>query len=795
MQSAHTDYGYTFPQELVKQMYVESYDRVLELCQQTENDPAERRFKWTCETFWQVENYLTACPERLDDFLYFVRNGQIEITATYLHFTDLIDADACRKSVQRAVNFCKQHHLPLTTALHCDINGWPWALADVLAEQHIPFFCSFVHMDRGTDPLGRRGSTHYQFLEGQESLRADAPIRIPQSFDWVGPRGGQVLHWLNEHYLLGNVLGLSSMTWFHSDKTRFFYERDILSADAIYDIAQRELPRYIARLRQDRYPYPALLLNTGGFYIDNSPPDDRWLDVIARWNKEHTDIRLISAIPSEWYIWLNAQTLPLRFAHQTAWPDHWAHGLGSMTMRIAQARHTQRRRTTVEAAVAKLDSETARQHLESSFVQELLSLEHTFSAWSTTVHPEASVNDFQQSVKETMFHTAELLLDEAAMGGLRNISRQKEEQPALWVYTPEVGTHTVQFAAGDLNIDPESMVLIDKTGSRCPIQSENSRLGQYVAVLPLIANDLNSFSILPVTSDVPKTPPTPKRSLENEFWYIEADEISGGLRSLYDRTIQREWVDPTHNYGFGQVVHESVIHPSGRDAVGNPARFAALDTATEATKAEYTDISIFARQPLSAKDIGYQAGPVFDSLVIQGSEWSFGSLTWEWRLYHQVPLVELSVEWQKTWCDLPEAAYIAFPFAANQCQLMLDTSGGYFQPGSHQSGGQLMGTCCSYYTVQSGAKIVDPINQQTLYWLPIDAPLVMPQEINFNRWEVTEPWAWNGFIASMPVNHYWQTNFPTSQRGYIRLRYRLFSPSSPAWRIHHVLPLAALGWR
>jgi hypothetical protein len=73
----------------------------------------------------------------------------------------------------------------------------------------------------------------------------------------------------------------------------------------------------------------------------------------------------------------------------------------------------------------------------------------------------------------------------------------------------------------------------------------------------------------------------------------------------------------------------------------------------------------------------------------------------------------------------------------------------------------------------------------------------MPNEIKYNRWE-TDPWRWNGFLASMPVNHYWHTNFPTSQRGLLRLRYRLFCPDTlldDEIALQAALPLEALGWR
>ena len=60
-------------------------------------------------------------------------------------------------------------------------------------------------------------------------LRPDTPIRVPQAFWWQGPSGGKVLHWLNEHYHLGNVLGVSSPHPFGADKTRYFLETDPLT--------------------------------------------------------------------------------------------------------------------------------------------------------------------------------------------------------------------------------------------------------------------------------------------------------------------------------------------------------------------------------------------------------------------------------------------------------------------------------------------------------------------------------------------------------------------------------------
>jgi hypothetical protein len=197
-QSAHTDIGYTHPQDQIKRMYLDYYERVLELCRLAEHDPQPQRFKWVCETSWQVRHFVENRPEREAEFLRFVRNGQIEITAGYLNFSDLIDSEAYALSLEWVVAYCQKNGLPLKCAMCADINGWPWSVADALTAKGIHYFISHVHIDSATDPLGERGSLHYQWLLPEvfgKYLRPDVKIRVPQAFWWQGPAGGKVFHW------------------------------------------------------------------------------------------------------------------------------------------------------------------------------------------------------------------------------------------------------------------------------------------------------------------------------------------------------------------------------------------------------------------------------------------------------------------------------------------------------------------------------------------------------------------------------------------------------------------------
>ncbi|GHO46827.1 hypothetical protein [Ktedonospora formicarum] len=804
-QSAHTDIGYTHPPEQIRQMYIEFYDSVLDICRQTQQDPEPHRFKWTCETFWQVQQYITARPEREEEFLSYVRSGQIEIMATYLHYTDLIDADAYRRSIELAVSYCQRHNLPLFTAMHSDINGWPWAAADILAEFNIPYFCSHVHIDNATDPLGKRGSAHYAWLkESSDLLRQDTPIRVPKMFWWQGPDGGRVLHWLSEQYHLGNTIAISGIKGFGADKSRYFTETDTTSVDELYEATKRELPRYVERIRAEGFPYDMMQVNTGGFYVDNAPPDRRWCAIIERWNAEHDDIKLRTAAPHEWFEDFQKRYTQEYPTYQVAWPDHWAHGLGAETPRVALARQTQRRRADAIALVEQSGSKEAQAALDIALDQERFALEHTFNAWSTTARPDSPFNEFHRMQKDLTFYRADLYLNEAIGRSLRTIlptSSTRGRQLHVGSAQHQEGLHTIQFASEDYRIDEQMQSLVDESGTTYPIQVEDNAMTRYVASLPLTSQKpFESFSLVNtgVGSSELQTLSQGSGStrLSTDAWDLNIDIKSGQLLSLRERANGREWVDAKHHHGFGQLVHERVVHPWKREAVGNRARYIALDMASEQLKQSFPREKIVDHLsvPLD-QSATLQRGPVFDEVTLRGTESSVGQVMLSWRVYHHLPIVELVVDWEKVWCDLPEAAYVAFPFAARH-ELLFETGGGYFRPGSHATDGQLPGTVSSYYTVQRAARIADE-NGAALLWLPLDAPLVLTNELAYNRWE-TEPYAWNGFLASMPVNHYWHTNFPINQRGRLRLRYRFVSTvsfTSDEQALQAALPVEALGWR
>jgi len=62
------------------------------------------------------------------------------------------------------------------------------------------------------------------------------------------------------------------------------------------------------------------------------------------------------------------------------------------------------------------------------------------------------------------------------------------------------------------------------------------------------------------------------------------------------------------------------------------------------------------------------------------------------------------------------------------------------------------------------AATLDGASQFHMFWriiFPLPRPATATVAIFLSLWM----WAWHGCLASMPVNHYWVTNFATSQLG------------------------------
>ncbi|KRG15800.1 hypothetical protein [Lederbergia galactosidilytica] len=132
---SHTDIGYTDRQEKIERYHVDYIKWVIDILDAARNGSKKEweGYKWTCENFWQVENFLENCDEEYKrKFTKYVKAGLIDISLTYLNMTELVDNEILDQKFQKGREYAERNQLDLNSAMTADINGFSWGYAETL---------------------------------------------------------------------------------------------------------------------------------------------------------------------------------------------------------------------------------------------------------------------------------------------------------------------------------------------------------------------------------------------------------------------------------------------------------------------------------------------------------------------------------------------------------------------------------------------------------------------------------------------------------------------------------------
>lgn len=147
---SHTDIGYTDLQERVIAIQVNYIKTVLSMMRQ----PEYADFRWNCETLYCVEEFWKQAGEDdRADFARFVKEGKIGISANYLNFNDLVNADVFSKRLAKWQDKLQPFGTKIHTAMAADVNGFSMGYRDAMMENGVEFFFTNVHCHHGMYPL------------------------------------------------------------------------------------------------------------------------------------------------------------------------------------------------------------------------------------------------------------------------------------------------------------------------------------------------------------------------------------------------------------------------------------------------------------------------------------------------------------------------------------------------------------------------------------------------------------------------------------------------------------------
>ena len=747
---SHTDIAFTDHQGVIFRQHDEFVDAALDLIEQTADYPDEARYRWTCEASGTLEHWFDrASEQQRDRFRDWHRRGHIDVTGLqYPHFTQAITNEQAARMLYTVRTLREEHGLTVEAGVQSDITGNPWRFADLLPAAGISFLTMAINMNRALAPEPR-----------------------PRGFWWEGPAGGRLLVWNGLFYLWGRSIARVG-DWRFVDS---------------------HLPPALEQIETaaDDYPYDFLYAAlTHPTRVDNGPPDPRMPDFARRWNEEGRSPRIELTTVTAFGRMLrerHGDSLPVM---RGDWTDWWTSGYGHDARSVGVtrgARHVLDASDGLAGWARALgdgawDAERAKQARDTAILAEDL----VWGAFASSAAPESLFSRSQFVYKLNDVYTAAMeghdLLARAAHAvadtvsdrgpdGVFNVGNLEPEEAfppsgadTLLVFNtlPWDRRVVVEEPEPRGNTAPAGMLEmyfprdVPWGGKRPP-----APIGHAEGVVPGFG-----YAFLPLGEVSGDDLACGPGLIENAHYRVRVDPLGGGLAELHDKDLDHDFAGDYQGWRPGQYVYEWLDDPRGRDALFT-LDFSRLDCGHRHTDTPFQRESV---ETVTVGDPVIADGRVSISVAVTGPGIAGARCTFSLASRSRT----LSVDWvfDKLGVTRPESVYVAFPFALGAARFAADLGGVAVTADEEQIDGAVR----DWYPVQRWAAVGDA--ERTAILTALDAPLMQFGGITVQRWARTlAPDGPN--LMAWPMNNRWEVNFPLSQQGEVRQRYRLTTHDGP----------------
>ncbi len=725
----HLDVGFTDYRAKVAELQSESVDGVLQLEQKHPD------FHWTLDGAWIAQQYLaTRSPAQQQKFLQAIRAGGVVLPPQFANqHTGVASLEGLIRSLYPAHTMAEKYHLPVGAANITDVPSYSWSYASVLHDAGIRYFAA-----------------------GSNSWRA--PIMLigrwseKSPFYWEGPDGGRVMMWYSRAYLqLASMFGTPPTLPAVEDATPVFLQ---------------------AYTRPD---YRANSVIVFGSQLENTPLSQAQVVLPQKWAAQYAWPRMVFTTFKDAMASLEQQfhgDLPV---YRGDFGPYWEDGFASDARHTALHRRNQQRIMTAEkmSTLPALLNPNLRPNettLAGAWHNMLLFDEHTWTAAGATTAPEADQNSIQlhQKLLEPVIAQNDIAQTiERSWAQFESMLNPQRDSIAVFnsLNWARGGWVEIDLPAGQMLVDTvtkvpvQQVILRREAGTPLPgFGGSTDRVRFRAAGVPALGYKL--FAIAPATAKaafVPQADPAAERSLvlENRFYRMTLDPQHGAIRSIFDKQLNRELVDPASPFRFGSYIYVQ----GGDDMPGNSLyRYGAAQHLpalhpTEAAKGRLVSITSSAQGLTAVLESSAPNTPDIQTTIV---------------LPENSKRIDLSYRLHKNRTLRKEAAYIAFPLAAQHPEFRYETQNGWVDP-AHD---ELAGGSREWYAVNHWAAMTS--DGATMAIVPADAPLVCFGDIVRGTWPA-EFHPRSGTIYSWIMSNYWDTNFASSQGGDFEFHYSFLS--------------------
>lgn len=416
---SHTDIGYTHPSEVLKVYHRDFINQAIEAFENEKNSD----FRWTCENYWQVENYLeTASEQKKEKLIDLMKDEKIDFSVNYLNMTELIDMDVYEEKIKEACEFSNRYALNFNAAMSADINGYSQKYVEALAKNGVKYNFSCIHTHHGAHAFGKK----------------------PYIFNWE-TKHGIVKTVLTAHYHIGNELFLMPEAG-----VSYLMAENGLGIDSDnkgLKITKERVDNFLKEIKEvEEYEYDFVPMMISGINTDNGTPNPDVLKTINTWNQYYgneVEIKLVTL--NEFFKEVEE---PLEYipTHSGDMNDWWGDGVGSTPKGTKLFKSAQRKYAMLKQIDPGYKNESALRNL-------IMYAEHTWGHSASVSNPYNTLVDEMMLKKQSYVANADMQINEDLENHLLS-----KEQVTILPSRPKIFTVTNVL---DFEITTTAVIIIE----------------------------------------------------------------------------------------------------------------------------------------------------------------------------------------------------------------------------------------------------------------------------------------------------------------------------------------------
>lgn len=718
---SHVDIGYTNTHENVELIHKRNLEVGIQLAKETENYPEGARFVWNPEVTWPVERYMRSeSPEKQKELIDAIKKGYIRIDAGYVSTNtsaagdeELFELFRYGKKIEKLTG------KKVETMVQIDIPGLSWGIVPTLAQLDIPY-CLLMY--NGGDRVGWAHDMNFR------------------PFWWESPDGEKKVLFLQPGSYAPGAHAKGGKFWplmagqTDPDKLLKIVKTDNPRADFIDGYLYSQLP---VLEKADYYPYDIFPMTW--CMADNTPIDVDLPEAVRSWNEEFAFPRLIICgatdimkVFDEKY----GDKIPVMRGDYT---EYWTDGLGSSARHTGMNRVTKERLIQTETLWSMLNPSKPfpRAEIEEAWRNVILGTEHTWAFMDPAKQP---IQDDILKVKLGYFEDADRMSQELLETAFSGVTKPGSSTFAVFnTHSWEHGG-VVVLSAGQSN--KYNSVIDMATGKE--VVSQRLSSGE----LAFIAEGVPAMGYKKYSLQTKKT--------KHKGTFVKVDNI-------LDNGIVKVTVDPETGDVVSMVYGgEEFVDQKALSALNSYRYLKGSDSSGKASKAVNNRITV------------KENGPLIATLSVESDAEGCNKLIREVSVIAGQPHVEFNNMVDKIATTNKEGIHFGFAFDIPEPTTKVDIPWGIMELEKDQ----IKAGNRNWIAFQRWLNIAN--EEKAVTWCSLDACMFENADLTANvlggaykspQWIRTlTP---SGTIYSWALNNHWHTNFPLSQEGEVRFRYRV----------------------